>query len=224
MFVFVVTDSPENARSSGFYATKFTLEDLANDWCIMLGYGQIDLDLLAKLRPWAIVHSGGGASYDTYDVLERESYRRVITESDLAQIGLCGGHQIVATQFGGTLGHIRRVHEEEPDLSPGYHAGWYKEWGVYPVRIVERDPLFDGLGDTIRVQEYHMDEVKELGSDLRLLASSRDCRVQALVHRAKPVYGTQFHPECASEQYPDGFQVLRNFFRIAREHDRRRRT
>lgn len=224
MFMFVVTDSAENSRSPGFYTTKVALEDLADDCCIILRYDQIDLDLLAKLEPWAILHSGSSATYDTYDVLERESYRRVITQSQVAQLGLCGGHQIIAKQFGSTLGHMRRVQDEEPDLSPGYHAGWYKEWGVYPVRIVERDPIFDGLGDTIRVQEYHMDEVKELASDLRLLASSRDCRVQAFVHRLKPIYGTQFHPESASEQYPDGFQILRNFFRIARDHHQQRRV
>jgi GMP synthase (glutamine-hydrolysing) len=224
MFVFVVTDSPENARRSGFYETKFTLEDLADDWCLMLGYAQVDPGLLAKLDPWAIVHSGGSASYDTYDVLEREAYRRVIVESQVAQIGLCGGHQIIAKQFGSSLGHMRRVHEDEPDLSPGYHAGWFKEWGVYPVRIVARDPLFDGLGDLLRVQEHHMDEVKDLGPDLRLLASSTDCRVQAFVHRQRPIYGVQFHPERASEQYPDGFQVLRNFLRIAREHHQESRS
>ena len=92
---------------------------------------------------------------------------------------------------------------------------------MYAVRIVQRDPLFDGLGEVIRVQEHHMDEVKELAGDLRLLASSEDCRVQAFVHRLRPVYGVQFHPEAASESYPDGFQVLRNFFCLARRYHER---
>ena len=65
--------------------------------------------------------------------------------------------------------------------------------------------------------DYSYWEVKELGPDLRLLAISRDCRVQAFVHRSRPVYGTQFHPETPLKAYPDGFRVLRNFFRLARE-------
>jgi len=72
--------------------------------------------------------------------------------------------------------------------------------------------------DVLRVPEYHMDEVKELPDCLRLLASTKDCRVQAYVHVSKPIYGTQFHPEQAMESYPDGFQVLRNFFALARRH------
>ena len=95
-----------------------------------------------------------------------------------------------------------------------------KEWGVYPVRIVRADPLFDELGEVIRVQEYHMDEVKTLGPELLLLASSARCQVQAFKHCTKPIYGTQFHPEQSPESYPDGKQVLKNFFRIAREYQR----
>lgn len=68
----------------------------------------------------------------------------------------------------------------------------------------------------VRVQEYHAWEVKSLGRRLRLLASSDTCRVQAFVHRSRPIYGVQFHPEQASENCPDGFKVLRNFFRLAR--------
>jgi GMP synthase (glutamine-hydrolysing) len=110
------------------------------------------------------------------------------------------------------------VTDDEPDHNPGYHPGLYKEWGMYPVRIVADDPLFAGLGPVIRVPEYHMDEVKVLAPELVLLASSARCRVQAYRHRDKPLYGTQFHPEKTEEAYPDGKRVLENFFGIAREY------
>ncbi len=63
----------------------------------------------------------------------------------------------------------------------------------------------------------HRSEVKVLPDEFRLLASTDDCRVQAMVHRDMPLYGTQFHPEKRQEGYPDGHRLVANFFRIARE-------
>ena len=218
MILFIITDSPANANGAGFYHTRLRLEQLAGDVCLELRYNQLSRELLNAVRPWAICHSGGGAIFSEYDILRHEPYRWVITEYDAPQIGFCGGHQLIALQFGATVDHIGPVRDDEVDANPGYHAGLFKEWGVYPVRIVRADPLFDGLGGTIRVQEYHMDEVKELGPELTLLASSARCRVQAFKHRRKPIYGTQFHPEQSPDSYPDGVQLLRNFFRIARAY------
>ncbi len=218
MILFIITDNPANSRGGGFWVAKHTLEDLAGDLCVVVRYNQVTPELLAALKPWAICHSGGGAVYSEYDVLQHAPYRWLATEYDAPQIGFCGGHQILAHFFGSTLDHMGPVREDEPDLNPGYHAGLFKEWGVLPVRIVRQDPLFDGLGEVIRVQEYHMDEVKELGPDLELLASSARCRVQAFKHRAKPIYGTQFHPEQSPDTYPDGRRLLQNFFRFARAY------
>ena len=218
MIWYVVTDSEENyKRSSAFYYHKFVFERMANDVCLILHYKQVNENLFSKHRPWVVCHSGGSAMYDDYDVLQTEEYRLLVTQN-VPLIGFCGGHQIISAQFGSKIGPIRQLREDEPDLNPGYNPGLYKEWGIYPVHIVNRDPIFDGLPDTIRVQEYHCWEVKELADDLVLLASSENCKVQAFVHKDKPIYGTQFHPEQSSDNYPDGFKVLQNFFDIAKEH------
>ena len=89
------------------------------------------------------------------------------------------------------------------------------------MEVIRRDPLFNGLGRIVRVQQFHRSEVKTLGPDLVLLASTRACPGQAFKHRRKPLYGVQFHPEEASENYPDGFRILKNFFRLARTAHRR---
>ncbi len=219
MIIFIITDSPANAHSSGYYDTKRTLEELSGDVCLLVRYNQLSEELLARVQPWAICHSGGGAIFSEYDILQHPVYRRVITEYDVAQIGFCGGHQLMALHFGSTVDHIGPVGDDEPDAS-NYHPGMFKEWGIYPVRLVQPDPLFDGLGPVIRVQEYHMDEVKELGPELQLLASSARCRVQAFKHRSRPIYGTQFHPERSPEAYPDGTQILKNFFCVAKAYQR----
>ena len=223
MILFVVTETEAKYRGgAGPHATKLLLEDRAKDRCLVLHYEQVTRKLLRELRPWAVCHSGRGTPFEDDGVLEARSYRWAIRNFDVAQIGFCGGHQIIAAHFGSDIAPMRPVGPDEPDLNPAYHPGHFKEWGVFPVQIVRRDPLFRGLGESVRVQEYHRSEVKALGRDLVLLASSNDCRVQAFVHRSRPIYGTQFHPEASPENYPDGLRILSNFFRIARAYARPR--
>lgn len=218
MILFIVTDTHESYRNgTGWARTCRVLEDAAADACVMLHFKQVTRDALAGIRPWAICHSGASTDYREYDVLTDRNYRNIVRETDVAQIGFCGGHQIIARFFGSTLGAMRRLRRGEPDPAP-YRPGYFKEWGVYPVRVMAQDPLFRGCGKTIRVQEYHYWEVKRLGPALRRLASSADCRVQAFRHRTKPIYGTQFHPEQSPDAYPDGTKILRNFFRLAKAH------
>lgn len=222
MILYVITDTAARYRKdsgAGWFRISRLLEKLSGAPCLMLHYKQISIDLLAAIRPWAICHSGNTTDFSEYDVLENKKYRQVILDYNAAQIGFCGGHQIMAYFFGSTLGPMRRLKPNEPDISP-YSPGYFKEWGIYPVRIVAKDPLFAGCGNIIRVQEYHRDEVKKLGAPLKLLASSAECRVQAFRHREKPLYGTQFHPEQSPKNFPAGLKILKNFFRIAKNHSR----
>jgi GMP synthase-like glutamine amidotransferase len=220
MIWFVVTDSAENYEQyiDKFGRHKLTLERIANDCCLLLHYKQVTPGLLKEARPWAICHSGGSAPYSTYDVMEDKPYGECILKWDIPQIGFCGGHQVLATHFGSTIGPMHPVQGGEPDHNPNYMPGIYKEWGIYPVQIMRRDALFKDLGNTLLVQEYHGWEVTSLASDLTLLASSQHCRVQAFVHKDRPLYGTQFHPEQSPEHYPDGCKVLTNFFNLARAY------
>jgi GMP synthase-like glutamine amidotransferase len=219
MILYVGTDTYEQYRkNSGLLKVRNTLEEIAGDACLVLHYSQVTPAALAQLQPWAICHSGSGTDYKDYDVLQTPDYRRAVRDFDVAQIGFCGGHQIIARFFGSRLGPMRKLKAGEADPSP-YHPGYLKEWGVYPVRVLKADPLFQGLGRTIKVQEYHYWEVKRLGARLELLASSKTCRVQAFRHRSKPLYGTQFHPEVFSDAYRDGARVLENFFALARAYE-----
>lgn len=223
MIWYIVSDSEANYRSSSdFYRTKFTLERFSGDICLVIHYSQVSMELLHKYSPWAICHSGGSALYSEYDVLENDTYKTLVTEAMVPQIGFCGGHQIISAFFGSEIGPMRQLEENEPDHCPEYQPGMFKEWGVYPVRIVKRDPVFEGLPNAIRVFEYHFWEVKKLSDELVLLASSDNCKVQAFVHKTKPIYGTQFHPEASNEAYPDGFKILQNFFNIARNFESQR--
>jgi GMP synthase-like glutamine amidotransferase len=219
MILYVVTETEQKYRAStGWMKVKQNLEVQARDFCLVVHYSQLNRRRIAALSPWAICHSGGATPHHDYDVLTHPGYRWVTRTCGIPQIGFCGGHQIIAAHYGGELGDMRPLRSGEPDLNPEYHPGLFKEWGVFPVRVLVPDPLFKGLPGTLLVQQRHRAEVKSLPSQLGLLASSENCRVQAFVHARKPLYGVQFHPESCPESYPHGPRILRNFFAIARAH------
>jgi GMP synthase-like glutamine amidotransferase len=221
MILFIVTETEKVYWTGNWQKKRLVLEDAAGDFCLVVHYKQVSLAMLNAIKPWAICHSGTSTPFEDYDIRETRNYRQATMRSAIPQLGICGGHQLIAEFHGSTLEIMRRLREADADHNPAYYPGEYKEWGVYPVRIVKADPLFAGCGESVRVQQFHRSEVKTLGRDLILLASSPACRVQTFVHRRKPLYGVQFHPEEATEAYPDGFKILRNFFRLAAARQRR---
>jgi len=138
-----------------------------------------------------------------------------IRATNLPTFGFCGGHQLIAQAFGGKVAKMRPLAPGEKDPNPARYTGWFKEWAFLPVKIVKPDPLFDGFGDTVVVREYHAYEIKRLPAEFDLLASTDACRVQAIKHKSRLLYGTQFHPEHFDAEHPDGERILRNLFRIA---------
>ncbi len=215
MIIFIVTDSYDNFCKGGWLKARNTLQDIARDDCLVMHYTQATLDTVQRIRPRAICGSGGCAPYDSYDILDCAAYRRLVTESAIPQLGICRSHQLLAHYFGGRIGRMRKLKPDETDLAE-YSPGYFKEWGVCPVRVIKDDPLFAGCGKTIRVRQAHAWEVKRPGAGFVRLAESPHCAVQAVRHRQLPIYGVQFHPEFRQAAYPDGLRILKNFFKFAR--------
>ena len=215
MIMYVIMETAEKYLAGNWHRPRLTFEETSGDFCLMIHYKQLSLKMLSVLCPKAIVYSGASTPFEDYDVRQTRNYRQVVMSSSIPQLGICGGHQLAAEFFGCTLGSMHLIGCGEADHNPKYHPGEFKEWGVYPVTVLQKDPLFNGLDKIIRVQQYHRSEIKKVGGDIVTLASSPACRVQAFRHRTRPFYGVQFHPEEACEGYPDGYVILRNFFKWA---------
>jgi GMP synthase (glutamine-hydrolysing) len=111
-------------------------------------------------------------------------------------LGECLGMQLMAIHFGGKAG---------PSEIP--------EFGLSRLRVIEEDDLFKGLPKEFLVWESHNDEVKE-APNFTVLALSENCRIQAVKHWHKPLYGLQFHPEVNNTEH--GEEILRNFVRTVK--------
>lgn len=112
-------------------------------------------------------------------------------------LGECIGLQLMAIFFGGKAG---------PAEVP--------EYGLSKLKVIEEDDLFKGLPKEFLVWESHNDEVKE-APHFTMLATSENCKIQAVKHAEKPFYGVQFHPEVNNTEH--GNEILGNFVKIVKD-------
>ena len=181
--------------------------------CVMVHFTEIRSEDLDRSCVKAILITGRSK------VVGRDldaTFYPLIRDTKIPIFGFCGGMQLIGQAFSSKVGRLRKLRAGEKDPNPNYHPGQFKEWGFLPVRIVQRDPLFDGLPEEIVVRQSHAFQVMQVPAEFELLASTTECKVQAFKHRQRLVYGTQFHPEVNNDDHPHGRVIIENFFRLAR--------
>jgi para-aminobenzoate synthetase len=123
--------------------------------------------------------------------------RQAILEFDLPILGVCLGHQGIATAFGGAVELAPApVHGEATEIR---HQG---------------AAAFAGVPRRFEAVRYHSWVVSEpLPDCLEVTARAGDGSVMALAHRTRPVWGVQFHPESIGTAL--GADIVRNFVTLA---------
>jgi anthranilate synthase/aminodeoxychorismate synthase-like glutamine amidotransferase len=119
-----------------------------------------------------------------------EAIRR-FAEAGTPVLGVCLGHQALATAFGGTVVRGDPVHGK--------------------TAVIEHDgrTIFRGLEPALTVGRYHSLVVDpDVPEELEVSAHYGDT-IMALRHRELPAEGVQFHPE--SVLTAEGMGILRNF-------------
>jgi GMP synthase (glutamine-hydrolysing) len=132
---------------------------------------------------------------DTKTVFQEEM--DMIKKLDLPYLGICFGHQLIGAAYG----------IEVADIGQTVRA--FKE-----VKLLDSDPIFDGLPGTIRVSESHRQALTGLPREFRHLAESSTSRIEAIAHKTRLIYGVQFHPERSDDKNPDGRTIIQNFLKL----------
>ncbi|HEX6753717.1 MAG TPA: aminodeoxychorismate/anthranilate synthase component II, partial [Solirubrobacterales bacterium] len=116
-----------------------------------------------------------------------------IRDCELPILGVCLGHQGLATAYGGEVSPAPEpIHGR---LSTIAHDG---------------SQLFAGIPREFEAVRYHSLRVAEpLPSELKPIAWSDDGVVMALQHRSRPQWGVQFHPEAVCTEH--GRRLIENF-------------
>jgi anthranilate synthase/aminodeoxychorismate synthase-like glutamine amidotransferase len=112
-------------------------------------------------------------------------------------LGVCLGHQSIATVFGGEVVHAKRLMHGKD--SPVYHDG---------------RGLYFGMPNPFQAGRYHSLAVPESGVPEGFTVDSytSDGEVMGIRHKVHPVLGVQFHPE--SVLTPHGDRLLQNFLEL----------
>ena len=118
--------------------------------------------------------------------------KQYLEEAEFPMLGICAGHQFMALVFGG---------EPAPSEVP--------EFGKAELFVDDHNSIFRGLPDKFNVWESHNDEVVKLPKDFKILAHSKDCKIQAMRHTSRPLFGLQFHPEVDNTDH--GEEMFKNF-------------
>lgn len=128
-----------------------------------------------------------------------------LAQHDIPVLGICLGHQGLCMLAGGEV-----VLAPEPmhgRISTLTHNG---------------DALFADIPRSFEVVRYHsFVAATPLPPTLEAIAHTHDGLVMGVRHRTKPQWGLQFHPESIASQY--GHDVIRNFYRLARNWHRQPR-
>ncbi|MCC7261032.1 MAG: gamma-glutamyl-gamma-aminobutyrate hydrolase family protein [Candidatus Latescibacteria bacterium] len=211
---------------NGDFNLKRKFEQVSGEPCLVLHMSQATPALVGELKPRALLLSGCGTWFRDFDVREFYVFEDLVRAfPQLPTLAFCGSHQLLGFVYNHGFRNLERVIDEPMRrLRPGEpqvgavsadSAGYFVEQGFYPITALQPDPLFAGLPDPFMVRESHTCEIKQLPAGFELIATNENCRIQAIKHRERPLWGTQFHPEAWQDEYPHGRQVLANFFRLA---------
>lgn len=110
-------------------------------------------------------------------------------------LGICFGHQIMGMIYGAFVELIRED----------------RDWQT--IGIFENCPLFEKLPEEVQMMEDHCETIS-IPKGFTLVASSDACINEVMMHKEKPFFGVQFHPEVSGTH---GVIVIENFCNIVQK-------
>ena len=230
MYIFVTVQNREDYYSDGPSngRIKVRLELASGERCLAVPYQEVSMKTVREVRPRAIAISGFGGHFQDMKVSWFRGIDEVLHQADLPILCFCGSHQLLAFSYNRDLGKVKRLHDEpmrklspSEDVPRRAKASSTEDYSAYlvgdgfvPITRLVPDPIFRGLPKTMIMRCSHYCEVKKLPRRFTALASSGHCRIEAMRHDTRPLYGTQFHPEAYEEPWLHGKVLLENFARI----------
>ena len=139
-----------------------------------------------------IILSGGPASVYESDIPE---FNRKNLDLAVPVLGLCYGHHIMATSYGGKV--------KKADIG---------EFGFAQLNKTERgkdSPLLKGVSDSTQVWMSHQDGIMEMPEGFEVIGTTKDCPYAAIQNLEKKRFSLQCH--CEVKDTLEGNTIFQNF-------------
>jgi GMP synthase (glutamine-hydrolysing) len=149
-------------------------------------------EAFAKLRPKAVILSGGPASVPAGDSPRAP---QEIFAAGVPVLGICYGQMAMAEQLGGKV-----------------ESGHTREFGRALVHVGRPSALFEGVwkpGERHTVWMSHGDRITELPPGFAVKGTSENAPFALIEDERRKFYGVMFHPEVVHT--PDGARLIENF-------------
>lgn len=154
-----------------------------------------DLKNIEEFQPDRIVISPGPKRLEDAGISEKVV--RGLGEQ-IPTLGVCLGHQVVATAFGGEIKPAERLVHGKTSMI-GHNGG----------------PLYEGIPSPFEATRYHSLVVDRtsLPEGFRVTArtADEDEEIMGIGHEKYPIMGVQFHPESILTSH--GMKIVENFLR-----------
>lgn len=139
-----------------------------------------------------VIISGAPILITEVDFSKFQKATNWIKELAIPLLGICFGHQIIGLQYGGFGSRIKEVRTWEE------------------IESYEDCPILEMLPIEFEMMQDHC-EVVSIPENFILVASSDSCVNEVMMHKEKPIFGVQFHPEVSGNH---GRIIFDNFTRM----------
>lgn len=132
-------------------------------------------------------------------------------------LGICRGHQLINTFFGGTLYQDNSL-KESSYIKHSQTKG--NDFLEHTVNIKKNTWIHSFLGDKILTNSYHHQSVKDLAQGFIISAESMDSIVEAIENLDKDFFcaGVQWHPEMMSDKNQLMQNIFNEFLKVCQKH------
>ncbi|MCR4891114.1 MAG: gamma-glutamyl-gamma-aminobutyrate hydrolase family protein [Lachnospiraceae bacterium] len=135
---------------------------------------------------------------------------QIAIDTNKPLLGICRGIQFVNAALGGTL------YQDIPTQHPSdieHHQSAPYDIPAHEVKILPETPLYSLVGkESLAVNSYHHQAVKDVAEGLEVMALSTDGLVEALYMPSHPfLWAVQWHPEFSYQKDEVSKKILRAF-------------